>query len=210
MRRLLQGDVGSGKTIVAACCALMAIESGRDVALMAPTEILAEQHYTNFSRWLDSLGVTIGLYTSSHKTHGSKSGLQGGEKNHASTRSRGSLTIGTHALLGSGFEQSNLGLVIIDEQHKFGVSQREQLVRKGQYPHLLVMTATPIPRTLGSHALRRFGPFHYRSVAARARPHSDLCSDSRLFAQGLDFCPKPIKGKTASLCGVSAHRTEPR
>jgi len=148
MRRLLQGDVGSGKTIVAACCGLMAIESGHDVALMAPTEILAEQHHINFSRWLNSLGVAVELYTSSHKSHRSKSGLQGVEKN-LTTRSHGSLTIGTHALLGSGFEQGNLGLVIIDEQHKFGVSQREQLVRKGQYPHLLVMTATPIPRTLG-------------------------------------------------------------
>ncbi len=149
MRRLLQGDVGSGKTIVAACCALMALESAHNVALMVPTEILAEQHYANFSRWLKSLGVVIELRTSAHKQADPKASFKRGEEHPGSSRAHGSLTIGTHALLGSGFEQDNLGLVIIDEQHKFGVSQREQLVRKGHYPHLLVMTATPIPRTLG-------------------------------------------------------------
>jgi ATP-dependent DNA helicase RecG len=149
MRRLLQGDVGSGKTIVAACCALMAIESGHNVALMAPTEILAEQHYSNFSRWLESFGVAIELRTSSHKAGIDRQLEFKGRTQLASNEQQGSLTIGTHALLGPVFEQNNLGLVIIDEQHKFGVSQREQLVRKGRYPHLLVMTATPIPRTLG-------------------------------------------------------------
>jgi ATP-dependent DNA helicase RecG len=148
MRRLLQGDVGSGKTVVAACCALMAIESGYDVALMAPTEILAEQHYQNFRKWFEPLGIDIRLQTGANKrtnripertssTHGSHI------THHVS------LTIGTHALIESGFTSENLGLVIIDEQHRFGVAQREKLVRKGRYPHLLVMTATPIPRTLG-------------------------------------------------------------
>jgi ATP-dependent DNA helicase RecG len=141
MRRLLQGDVGSGKTVVAACCALMALESGYHVALMAPTEILAEQHYLNFSKWFEPLGVTVGLWTGSRK-------MAPGE-NSTRTAHRPPLTIGTHALIESGFVSENLGLVIIDEQHKFGVTQREQLVRKGHYPHLLVMTATPIPRTLG-------------------------------------------------------------
>jgi ATP-dependent DNA helicase RecG len=148
MRRLLQGDVGSGKTVVAACCALMAMESGYDVALMAPTEILAEQHFQNFRKWFEPLGVKAALQTGSHKT---RSGARDAKlssdasqiKNHAS------LTIGTHALIESGFTPENLGLVIIDEQHRFGVAQREKLVRKGRYPHLLVMTATPIPRTLG-------------------------------------------------------------
>ena len=138
MRRLLQGDVGAGKTVVAACCALMVIESGYHVAIMAPTEILAEQHYRNFSRWLAPQGIPVELRTGSFKT----------------TRPAGpegppGITIGTHALLTEGFEMPRLGLVVIDEQHKFGVSQREQLLRKGVYPHLLVMTATPIPRTLG-------------------------------------------------------------
>ena len=139
MRRLLQGDVGSGKTAVAACAALMALEGGFNAALMAPTEILAEQHFRNFSRWFGPLGIAVEMQTGSRKT----SGVGGGPA------SRVTLTIGTHALLTANFELPNLGLVVIDEQHKFGVAQREQFVRKGRYPHLLVMTATPIPRTLG-------------------------------------------------------------
>lgn len=141
MRRLLQGDVGSGKTAVAACAALMALESGFSVALMAPTEILAEQHFRNFEKWLAPLGINVALQTGSQKTPNVP----------PSTLHSQPLTlfIGTHALLTGGFEIPRLGLVIIDEQHKFGVTQREQLVRKGHYPHLLVMTATPIPRTLG-------------------------------------------------------------
>jgi ATP-dependent DNA helicase RecG len=151
MRRLLQGDVGSGKTAVAACTALMALESGFNVALMAPTEILAEQHFANLLHWFEPLGVRVVLWTGSRK-----GGEDGGWKMEDGKRIRpailnpqSSIFVGTHALLTSGFELPNLGLVIIDEQHKFGVAQREQLVRKGRYPHLLVMTATPIPRTLG-------------------------------------------------------------
>ena len=136
MRRLLQGDVGSGKTAVAACCALMALESDCRVALMAPTEILAAQHFQTFKKWFEPLGIEVRLQTGSHKSVSAKSDAP-------------LLVIGTHALIESGFAMERLGLVIIDEQHKFGVAQREQLVRKGNYPHLLVMTATPIPRTLG-------------------------------------------------------------
>ncbi len=159
MRRLLQGDVGSGKTAVAACTALMALESGFNVALMSPTEILAEQHFRNFSHWLEPLGVKVEMRTGSRK----EEVLQvpscklkvGNPAAHAHTEPAtfnlqpATITIGTHALLTDGFALPKLGLVIIDEQHKFGVTQREQLVRKGNYPHLLVMTATPIPRTLG-------------------------------------------------------------
>jgi ATP-dependent DNA helicase RecG len=151
MRRLLQGDVGSGKTAVAACSALMALESGFNVALMAPTEILAEQHFRNFSKWFEPLGVKVELQTGSRK-----SGEDGGLKMEDGRRARpsilnspASIFVGTHALFTAGFDLPKLGLVIIDEQHKFGVAQRETLVRKGNYPHLLVMTATPIPRTLG-------------------------------------------------------------
>jgi ATP-dependent DNA helicase RecG len=144
MRRLLQGDVGSGKTVVAACCALMALESGYHVALMAPTEVLAEQHFANFTGWLGPLSIAVELQTGSRKTGAVQSQEPG-----AGVRQQPTLTIGTHALIEAGFAPENLGLVIIDEQHKFGVAQREQLVRKGRYPHLLVMTATPIPRTLG-------------------------------------------------------------
>jgi ATP-dependent DNA helicase RecG len=152
MRRLLQGDVGSGKTAVAACTALMTLESGFNVALMAPTEILAEQHFRNFTNWFEPLAVRVEMQTGTRKTLGSpESGIKGKNSVQPSTLdSRPStLFIGTHALLTPGFDLPKLGLVIIDEQHKFGVAQREQLVRKGRYPHLLVMTATPIPRTLG-------------------------------------------------------------
>jgi ATP-dependent DNA helicase RecG len=141
MRRLLQGDVGSGKTVVAACAALMALESGANAALMAPTEILAAQHDRNFRRWLEPLGVNVELRTGSTRRADTDAspGLFAGP----------TLFIGTHALLQEAFAPEKLGLVIIDEQHKFGVAQREVLLRKGTYPHLLVMTATPIPRTLG-------------------------------------------------------------
>ena len=142
MRRLLQGDVGSGKTVVSACATLMALECGFSVALMAPTEILAQQHYQTFKKWLDGMAVNVELHTGSCKTAPST------ELPLEATRFP-SLFVGTHALVQEGFEVSKLGLVIIDEQHKFGVSQREELLRKGNYPHLLVMTATPIPRTLG-------------------------------------------------------------
>jgi ATP-dependent DNA helicase RecG len=154
MRRLLQGDVGSGKTAVAACTALMALESGFNVALMAPTEILAEQHFANFQNWFAPLGVEVELRTGHRKTAGNRHppsdrARPDGAQPAAGGAQRVFLFIGTHALLTAGFDLPNLGLVIIDEQHKFGVAQREQLVRKGCYPHLLVMTATPIPRTLG-------------------------------------------------------------
>ncbi len=158
MRRLLQGDVGSGKTAVAACSALMAIESGFNVALMGPTEILAEQHFRNFQKWFETLGIKVELQTGNRKKALQVEGCKLEVEN---VRARGikkpltfnlqpsTLFIGTHALFTTGFDIPMLGLVIIDEQHKFGVAQRETLVRKGNYPHLLVMTATPIPRTLG-------------------------------------------------------------
>ncbi|HEY6168684.1 MAG TPA: ATP-dependent DNA helicase RecG [Verrucomicrobiae bacterium] len=154
MRRLLQGDVGSGKTAVAACAALMTIESGFNVALMAPTEILAEQHYRTFRNWFEPLGVTVEVRTGSRKTSNLEHGTLPLERPASSDSAlriphSAFLTIGTHALITEGFDLPKLGLVIIDEQHKFGVAQRERLVRKGAYPHLLVMTATPIPRTLG-------------------------------------------------------------
>src|SRR6185312_14561505 len=166
MRRLLQGDVGSGKTAVAACSALMALESGFDVALMAPTEILAEQHFRNFEKWFQPLGIKVELQTGSRKTSNTEHRTPNAEVNaraqHATRNTQhATLYIGTHALLTGGFEIPSLGLVIIDEQHKFGVAQREQLVRKGRYPHLLVMTATPIPRTLG---LTLYGELDFSAI----------------------------------------------
>lgn len=147
MRRLLQGDVGSGKTLVAAASALMTLESGFNVAVMAPTEILAEQLHRNFSRWFEPFGVQVFLRTSNTKTANEvdASLIPAGQD----PREMLQVVVGTHALIQAGFKLEKLGLVIIDEQHKFGVAQREELLRKGRYPHLLVMTATPIPRTLG-------------------------------------------------------------
>lgn len=137
MRRLLQGDVGSGKTVVAACAALMALESGWTVAVMAPTEILAVQLAGHFRRWFEPLGIGVTLHAGGR--------VEGPGDGGACPR----MVVGTQALLESSVELDRLGLVIVDEQHKFGVVQREALVRKGRHPHLLVMTATPIPRTLG-------------------------------------------------------------
>jgi ATP-dependent DNA helicase RecG len=153
MRRLLQGDVGSGKTLVAGCAALMAIESGFNVALMAPTEILAEQHFQTFSQWFSKISVPVLLRTSSRSVWSSGFSRQDVRRTQPTIKPSEAgtpyLVIGTHALIQASAALPNLGLVIIDEQHKFGVAQREKLVRKGQYPHLLVMTATPIPRTIG-------------------------------------------------------------
>ena len=141
MNRLLQGDVGSGKTFVAMAAMLLAVESGCQAALMAPTQILAEQHYLNFRRWLDPLGLRIGLRTSSRKEDGFDPLFTGGD-------TQPQILIGTHALLHGDSELPDLGLAVIDEQHKFGVEQRSRLVSQGRAPHVLVMTATPIPRTL--------------------------------------------------------------
>ncbi len=142
MNRLVQGDVGSGKTMVAAAAAYLAIQNGHQAALMAPTEILAEQHYASLSKLLSPLGISVGLLTGSMTVKEKK------EIRQAITDGGVQLVIGTHALLSDSTVFSNLGLVIADEQHRFGVGQRAALSAKGQDPHLLVMSATPIPRTL--------------------------------------------------------------
>ncbi|MFZ5806478.1 MAG: ATP-dependent DNA helicase RecG [Verrucomicrobiota bacterium] len=138
MNRLLQGDVGSGKTMVAVCALLRTLERGMNGALLAPTEILAEQHFLNLKRWLEPLEVQVELWTRTRKPSLSDS-LFG--KN-------GKIFIGTHALIQEKTALPNLGLGVIDEQHKFGVLQRAAFLQKGEHPDLLVMTATPIPRTL--------------------------------------------------------------
>ncbi len=141
MNRMLQGDVGSGKTFVALAAILFAVESGCQAALMAPTQILAEQHYLNFRRWLEPLGLRIALRTGARKEDGFMPLFAG-------TADAPQILIGTHALLSDDEAVTNLGLAVIDEQHKFGVEQRARLVRQGRAPDVLVMTATPIPRTL--------------------------------------------------------------
>ncbi|MFU8813890.1 MAG: ATP-dependent DNA helicase RecG, partial [Pseudomonadales bacterium] len=142
MLRLVQGDVGSGKTVVAAFAAIRAAEHQAQTALMAPTEILAEQHYVNFSAWLAPLGIPVVLLTGSQTA---------AERRHAAeavASGAALVAVGTHALFQSGVTFARLGLTIIDEQHRFGVHQRMALRDKGRTPHQLVMTATPIPRTL--------------------------------------------------------------
>jgi ATP-dependent DNA helicase RecG len=142
MHRLLQGDVGSGKTIVAAMAVLTAIEAGYQAAVMAPTEILAEQHFMTFRGLLEPLGISVTLLTSavaSRERAARRRTLAAGEA---------SCVVGTHALVQEGVEMKRLGLAIVDEQHRFGVEQRARLKALGEHPDMLVMTATPIPRTL--------------------------------------------------------------
>jgi ATP-dependent DNA helicase RecG len=142
MHRLLQGDVGSGKTIVAAMAVLTAVEAGYQAAVMAPTEILAEQHFMTFRRLLEPLGVPVTLLTSALRARertARRAALAAGEVGCA---------IGTHALVQERVEFRRLGLIVVDEQHRFGVAQRANLKAKGEHPDVLVMTATPIPRTL--------------------------------------------------------------
>ncbi len=142
MNRLVQGDVGSGKTMVAAAAACLAIQNGKQAALMAPTEILAEQHFASLSKLLTPLGIAVCLLT------GSMTAKQKTQTRTAIEQGQVQLVIGTHALVSDTTIFHDLGLVITDEQHRFGVGQRAKLSAKGEDPHLLVMSATPIPRTL--------------------------------------------------------------
>ena len=150
MLRLVQGDVGSGKTVIAALAALRAVEAGCQAALMAPTELLAEQHWQNFDRWLKPLGLDVGLL-SGRLTGKARQGALG-----AIAAGRVPVIVGTHALFQEGVRFGRLALAVIDEQHRFGVHQRLSLREKGmsegRFPHQLIMTATPIPRTLAMTA----------------------------------------------------------
>ncbi len=150
MLRLVQGDVGSGKTIVAALAAANAVSAGYQVAFMAPTEILAEQHLLNFSDWFEPLGVPVGWLSGKLRVAQRRSAIE------AVAMGQQRIIVGTHALFQNDVEFENLGLAIIDEQHRFGVHQRMALRNKGasesSLPHQLIMTATPIPRTLAMTA----------------------------------------------------------
>ena len=171
MHRLLQGDVGSGKTIVALIAILTAVENGYQAAFMAPTEILASQHFTTIKQYLDTLGIGSAL-------------LIGGQKKGQRTQiyseieeGKASVMIGTHALIQEKVKFNKLGLIVVDEQHRFGVVQRMTLQEKGENPHLLVMTATPIPRTL---SLTIYGDLDVSVInempvgRKRSRPHYGL------------------------------------
>jgi ATP-dependent DNA helicase RecG len=173
MNRLLQGDVGSGKTIVAGLAILTAVEAGFQTALMAPTEILAEQHLMTLTTLLEPLGVPVALLTNAVKGKARESVLA------AAAEGALACVIGTHALVQQEVKFRRLGLAVVDEQHRFGVNQRATLKRKGESPDVLVMTATPIPRTL---ALTLYGdlevsvidqlPPGRKPVITRARPES--------------------------------------
>jgi ATP-dependent DNA helicase RecG len=142
MHRLLQGDVGSGKTLVAFLAMLRAAESGHQSVLMVPTEVLAGQHYRTFSKWCEKLGLEAVLLTGSTDAEGRRRAVYGARTGEIK------LFIGTHALIQEGVEFNDLALAVVDEQHRFGVLQRLTLREKGKSPHFLVMTATPIPRSL--------------------------------------------------------------
>ena len=142
MARLLQGDVGSGKTVVATIMLLAGVENGYQGALMAPTEILAQQHYNNLQQWLTPMGINVGLFLGSQGKkvrEKFRTNLRNGQMN---------IAVGTHALIQDDVDFCNLGAIVVDEQHRFGVKQRNVLKKKSQNPQMLTMTATPIPRTL--------------------------------------------------------------
>lgn len=157
MNRLLQGDVGSGKTIVAFICMLLVISGKGQTALMAPTEILSQQHYANLKKYADLMGIPIALLTGSTKRSERK------EIHEALRNGTLKILIGTHALLEEEVQFQHLGLAIVDEQHRFGVAQRSKLWQKNNeiYPHVLVMTATPIPRTL---AMTLYGDLNISTI----------------------------------------------
>ena len=169
MHRLMQGDVGCGKTVVALMALLSAVECGFQAALMAPTEILAEQHYLNIHRLVEELGLRIALLTSGKKER--PVDLIASGKIH--------LVVGTHALIQEGIQFANLGLVVIDEQHRFGVMQRAALRKKARNPDVLVMTATPIPRTL---AMTLYGDLDYSVIDTL--PPGRIPVETRLFHPG--------------------------
>lgn len=192
MHRLLQGDVGSGKTVVAACAAADAIECGVQVAVMAPTEILAQQHARTFAAYLAPLGLRVLLLTSS---------LAPEEKIAARAQladGRAHLAVGTHALVQERVVFRDLGLVIIDEQHKFGVEQRGQLYTKGLQPDVLVMTATPIPRTLAMTWYGDLDVTTIRELPGGRQPIVTRVISAKLLPDAYDFVRKQVaKGRQA-------------
>ena len=205
MSRLLQGDVGAGKTLVAAAAMLYAVESGYEAALMAPTQVLAEQHFDNFRRWLAPLNIRIALRTGARM-----------EDSYLELEGDAQILIGTHALLYDTDQFQRLGLVVIDEQHKFGVLQRAKLLNRTPVPDLLVMTATPIPRTL---AMTVYGdlevsvldekPANRRRIITRIRSASKIPEAStfireRVAAGRQAFIVYPVIDESATIMAKAA------
>ncbi|MBQ1978050.1 MAG: ATP-dependent DNA helicase RecG, partial [Ruminococcus sp.] len=192
MNRLVQGDVGSGKTAIAACACYNMVKNGRQAAFMAPTEILAEQHFLTLSKLFSGTDVTLGLLTGSLKESEKKAirrKLEEGEID---------IVVGTHALITDKTNFRSLGLAITDEQHRFGVAQRAKLLSKGENPHLLVMSATPIPRTL---ALIIYGDLDISvvdEIPPGRQPIDTLLIDSGKRSRAFNFIRKEIdKGNSA-------------
>lgn len=186
MNRLIQGDVGSGKTAVAAALCHTVIQNGFQAALMAPTEILAAQHYESLSNLLAPCGIKTVLITGSMRAKAKREAIKGLKTGEIQ------LAVGTHALISDGVEFSSLALVITDEQHRFGVEQRAALVRKGEQPHTLVMSATPIPRTL---ALLVYGDLDVSIIdelPPGRQPVQTVCVDERYRARLNAFIDKLI------------------
>lgn len=190
MARLLQGDVGSGKTLVAAAAILLVLEAGFDAALMAPTQILAEQHFITFKEWLEPLGIEVRLKTGT-RDEGGELPLFSASKE----EKYGALVIGTHALIhGKSMFENSLGLAVIDEQHKFGVAQRQTLINQGDSPDVLAMTATPIPRTL---ALSFYGDLDVSVIDELPAGRGKIITGLRLTSQtqqAADFVKEQLKG----------------
>ena len=170
MNRLLHGDVGSGKTVVAFAAMLGAVESGKQAALMAPTQILAEQHFQTARKWLEPLGLNVALRTGTRAEEGGVEILSG------KLSDKNDIVIGTHALLHDADLVKNLGVVVIDEQHKFGVAQRAKLIQRGNTPDVLVMTATPIPRTL---TLTIYGDLDVSTIDERPKERGKIITKVR-------------------------------
>ncbi len=194
MHRLLQGDVGSGKTVVAACAMLDAIECGAQAAVMAPTELLAAQHARTLRGYLQPLGIRLALLTSS---------LSGAERvaaRAAVADGRTQLVVGTHALIQDRVAFKDLGLAVIDEQHKFGVEQRGLLYDKGTHPDVLVMTATPIPRTLAMTLYGDLDVTTIRELPGGRQPIVTRVISAKLLEKAYDFIRQQVaKGRQAYL-----------
>ena len=184
MSRLVQGDVGSGKTVIAFLAMVLSAENGFQSALMVPTEVLANQHYEGFLRLMEEQNIA-----SCHPVllTGSTTARQKREIYQKIADGEVNVIIGTHALIQEKVEYKNLGLVITDEQHRFGVRQREALTTRGNPPHVLVMSATPIPPDTGDHFIRRPGYFDHRRASCKKTSDQELRSRNFLPSQGVFF-----------------------
>ncbi len=199
MNRLLQGDVGSGKTLVAAAAIWACIRAGYQAALLAPTEILAAQHAEGLNRMLAPFGMRVALLTGGMKAAAKRTTLA------AIRGDEADLIVGTHAILSEGVEFARLGLAVIDEQHRFGVRQRGMLAEKAVNPHLLVMSATPIPPHTGPAPLRRPGHLHSGRAAPRPYPGQDPVHHRQKTAGPVPFPRSGDRQGAAGLSGVPRH-----